>query len=68
VITSKIKAQWMHLVILGVDFDDEEYGVKEEDKDIVKRENEAMLKKICDDVDGTVRMLAETVDELKCRE
>jgi ATP-dependent DNA helicase 2 subunit 2 len=63
-ITSKIKAQGMNLVILGVDFDDEEYGVKEEDKDVAKRENEAVLKKICDDVDGTFGTLAEAVDEL----
>jgi ATP-dependent DNA helicase 2 subunit 2 len=63
VITSKIKAQGINLVILGIDFDDEEYGVKEEDKNIVKRENETVLKKICDDVDGTFGTLAEAVEE-----
>jgi ATP-dependent DNA helicase 2 subunit 2 len=63
-ITSKIKVQEMNLVILGVDSDDEEYGVNEENKDVVKRENKAVLKKICHDVSGTFGTLAEVVDEL----
>jgi ATP-dependent DNA helicase 2 subunit 2 len=51
--------------VLGVDFDDAEYGFKEEDKSLVKRDNEKLLRKLtesCKDADfGT---MAEAVDSL----
>jgi ATP-dependent DNA helicase 2 subunit 2 len=46
----------IELVVLGVDFDDPEFGFKEEDKDLTKRENEATFSKLVDLVgtDGSV--------------
>ncbi|KAK3069934.1 ATP-dependent DNA helicase yku80 [Teratosphaeriaceae sp. CCFEE 6253] len=63
-IVSKLKEDSIKLVILGVDFDDAEYGFKEESKDAMKAENEAMLKQLCDDCDGAFGTLVQAVDEL----
>ena len=63
-ITSKIKADNIELVILGVDFDDPDYGFKEENKDAMKSENEAVLKTLCEDCNGAFGTLAQAVDEL----
>lgn len=64
-ITSKLKEDNVDLVVLGVDFDDAEYGFKEESKDATKAENEALLKTLCDDCNGTFGTLAQAVDELQ---
>lgn len=69
-ITEKLKADSIELVILGADFDDAEYGFKEEGKDATKAENEAILKTLCEDLNGpyatfgTFGTLAQAVDEL----
>ena len=63
-ITSKIKDDKMELLILGLDFDDADYGSKEEDKDPAKATNEAILKQIADDCEGTYGTLAQAIDEL----
>ncbi|WPG98426.1 Hypothetical protein R9X50_00121600 [Acrodontium crateriforme] len=63
-ITSKIKTDGIELVVLGVDFDDAEYGFKEENKDPIKSENEDLLKKLCEDCGGIIGTLAQAVDEL----
>ncbi|KAF7196411.1 ATP-dependent DNA helicase II subunit 2 [Pseudocercospora fuligena] len=63
--TKKIKEDNMELVILGVDFDDAEYGFKEEDKNSLKASNEAILKQFCDDCDGAFGTLAQAVNELQ---
>lgn len=63
-ITSKLKEDNIDLVVLGVDFDDAEYGFKEESKDVTKAENEAILKQLCDDCGGVYGTLAQAVDEL----
>nr|POF17338.1 atp-dependent dna helicase ii subunit 2 [Quercus suber] len=66
-ITSKLKEDKIELVILGVDFDDAEFGFKEESKDATKGENEQILKTLCTDLGdlGTCGTLAEAVDELQ---
>lgn len=51
----------------GVDFDDAEFGFKEEDKTEQKRANESLLKSLVDAVGedlGTFGTIAEAVDEL----
>lgn len=66
-ISSKLKEDGTQLIVLGVDFDDEEYGYKEEAKDAVKFENEEILRKFCEDLGelGQFGTLAEAVDELQ---
>ncbi|KAF4548829.1 ATP-dependent DNA helicase II subunit 2-like protein [Elsinoe fawcettii] len=63
-ITSKIKSDQMELLILGVDFDDPEYGFKEEDKPSLKAENESILKDLAEDCGGAFGTLAQAIDEL----
>ena len=64
-ITSKLKEEGIELVVLGVDFDDAEFGFKEEDKDQIKVSNEAILQQLCSDCDGVFGTLAQAVDEMK---
>lgn len=63
-IAKKIKADDMELVILGVDFDDPEYGYKEEDKDFEKTTNEGTLKALVDDCGGVFGTMQEAIEEL----
>ncbi|SLM37327.1 ku family dna [Lasallia pustulata] len=63
-ITKKIKQDTMELVILGVDFDDPEYGYKEEDKDSGKASNEETLKALAEGCDGVFGTLAQAIEEL----
>jgi ATP-dependent DNA helicase 2 subunit 2 len=64
-VTAKLKEDEIELVILGVDFDDPEYGFKEEDKDPTKAHNEDILRQLCDDCNGIFGTLAQAVDELQ---
>ena len=64
-ITAKLKEDNIELVVLGVDFDDAEYGFKEEGKDATKAENEEILRTLCGDCNGTFGTLAQAVDELQ---
>ncbi|MCJ1355467.1 MAG: ATP-dependent DNA helicase II subunit 2 [Icmadophila ericetorum] len=64
-ITKKIKEDGIELVIIGVDFDDAEYGFKEEDKDTGKRNNEKILKGLVEDCGGVFGTLAQAVEELQ---
>ncbi|PWY91052.1 ATP-dependent DNA helicase II subunit 2 [Aspergillus heteromorphus CBS 117.55] len=64
-ITKKIKEDNIELIILGPDFDDPEYGVKEEDKDPRKAENEALLRSLAEDCDGAYGTLEQAVAELE---
>lgn len=64
-ITDKLKEDSIELVVLGVDFDDAEYGFKEEGKDATKAENEEMLRKLCTDCNGVFGTLAQAIDELQ---
>ncbi|KAK5173886.1 ATP-dependent DNA helicase yku80 [Saxophila tyrrhenica] len=64
-IVSKMNADNMELVVLGVDFDDPEYGFKEEDKDSTKADNEEILRALCNDcATATFGTLAQAIDEL----
>jgi hypothetical protein len=64
VITSLIMIPRVDQIIGEVDCDDKDYQVKEEDNNIVKRGAEAILKRVCNDVNGTFGLLLELVDEL----
>ena len=59
IITSGIKFS-----VFGVDFDDPEYGYKEEGKDAEKREVEDVLKQFCVECQGTLATYAEVFDSL----
>ncbi|KAF7532060.1 hypothetical protein G7054_g8337 [Neopestalotiopsis clavispora] len=66
-IAEKLRDHNIQLTILGVDFDDAEYGFKEEDKTEQKATNEGLLKSLCDAVGedlATFGTIAEAVDEL----
>ncbi|KAI1384575.1 ATP-dependent DNA helicase II subunit 2 [Hypoxylon trugodes] len=63
-IAAKIKGCGIELVVLGVDFDDREFGVKEEDKTDRKRENEKVLRDLVDKCDGIYGTMAEAIAEL----
>ncbi|TKA24415.1 hypothetical protein B0A50_06735 [Salinomyces thailandicus] len=63
-IAKKVREDGIELVVLGVDFDDAEYGFKEESKDVAKRENEEILKQLCEDCGGVCGTLVQAVDEL----
>ncbi|GAM88849.1 hypothetical protein ANO11243_068830 [Dothideomycetidae sp. 11243] len=63
-IVTKITGDKMELVVLGVDFDDPEYGFKEEDKPSIKAESEAALKSLADNCNGVFGTLAQAIEEL----
>lgn len=64
-ISSRLNELDIELVVLGVDFDDSEYGFKEEDKPQLKAANEAILKSLVDKCNnGIFGTLAEAVEEL----
>ncbi|ETS79814.1 ATP-dependent DNA helicase II subunit 2 [Pestalotiopsis fici W106-1] len=66
-IAEKLQDNKIQLTILGVDFDDAEYGFKEEDKTEQKATNERLLKSLVDAVGedlATFGTIAEAVDEL----
>ncbi|KAI1615978.1 ATP-dependent DNA helicase 2 subunit 2 [Exophiala viscosa] len=60
----QFKNNGIELVILGIDFDDPEYGFKEEDKLEMKMDNERTLKKLVDLCDGVFGTMQEAIDEL----
>ncbi|KIV78563.1 hypothetical protein PV11_06207 [Exophiala sideris] len=60
----QFKNNGIELVILGIDFDDPEYGFKEEDKPEMKMENERTLNKLVDLCDGVFGTMQEAIDEL----
>ena len=63
-ISKKIKADEMELVVLGLDFDDPEYGYKEENKDFNKLTNEGILKALVEDCCGIFGTMKEAIEEL----
>lgn len=63
-ISKKIKADEMELVVLGVDFDDPDYGFKEEDKNFEKLTNEGTLKALVEDCNGIFGTMREAIEEL----
>ncbi|KAJ4268713.1 ATP-dependent DNA helicase yku80 [Fusarium torreyae] len=64
-ISKKMNDSNIQLTILGVDFDDPDYGFKEEDKPGTKEENEKALRSLANDCqDGVLATIAEAIDEL----
>ncbi|KAI4219831.1 MAG: hypothetical protein L6R36_008051 [Xanthoria steineri] len=63
-ITNKIKQDNMELVIVGVDFDDAEFGFKEEDKDPQKAKNEQIFAELAESCGGIFGTLQQAVEEL----
>ncbi|KAL8847322.1 MAG: hypothetical protein Q9221_007638 [Calogaya cf. arnoldii] len=63
-ITNKIKQDNMELVVVGVDFDDAEFGFKEEDKDPQKAQNERIFAELTESCDGVIGTLQQAVEEL----
>ncbi|KAK4692180.1 ATP-dependent DNA helicase 2 subunit 2, partial [Lecanoromycetidae sp. Uapishka_2] len=63
-ISKKIKADEMELVVIGVDFDDPDYGFKEEDKSEEKSTNESTLKALVEDCEGVYGTMQEAIEEL----
>ncbi|KAK2734274.1 ATP-dependent DNA helicase II subunit 2 [Myotisia sp. PD_48] len=63
-ITKQINEENIELVVLGVDFDDPEFGVKEEDKDEVKAHNEAVYRELTQSCDGVFGTLEQAISEL----
>ncbi|KAI5793617.1 putative Ku family DNA helicase [Pyronema domesticum] len=63
-IAAQIRHQNIKLTILGVDFDDAEYGFKEENKDEKKKRNEETLRGLCEQVEGNFGTMQEAVEEL----
>ncbi|OAA73951.1 Spen like and like SPOC, protein [Cordyceps fumosorosea ARSEF 2679] len=64
-IAHKINDANINLTVLGVDFDDPEYGFKEENKSPTKAENEKTLKALTDQcTDGVFASIVEAIDEI----
>ncbi|WAO88574.1 ATP-dependent DNA helicase II subunit 2 [Fusarium falciforme] len=64
-ISKKMNDSNIQLTVLGVDFDNPDYGFKEEDKPNTKEENEKALKSLVDDCEnGVFATIAEAIDEL----
>jgi ATP-dependent DNA helicase 2 subunit 2 len=63
-IVKKINGDNMELVVLGVDFDDPEYGFKEEGKPPQKAENETFLKLLTEKCNGIFGTVAQAIEEL----
>ncbi|CAG8951924.1 hypothetical protein HYFRA_00005729 [Hymenoscyphus fraxineus] len=68
-IYQKLNDSGIELVVLGVDFDDLDFGFKEEDKSEHKRNNEALLQKLVDGCSkGIFGTVAEAVENLSIPE
>jgi len=64
-IAKRMNGSNIALTVLGVDFDDPDYGTKEEDKSPTKLENERTLKTLVEACDeGTFASMAEAIDRL----
>ncbi|KAJ3486385.1 hypothetical protein NLG97_g6627 [Lecanicillium saksenae] len=64
-IAHKMNDSNISLTVLGVDFDDPEYGFKEEDKSSTKTENEKTLKALADQcTEGVFASIVEAIDEI----
>ncbi|KAI9882433.1 MAG: hypothetical protein M1823_005813 [Watsoniomyces obsoletus] len=63
-IARKLVEDRIELVVLGVDFDDPEFGVKEEDKDPRKAANEQLLKDLVEKSKGVYGTMAQAIAEL----
>ncbi|KAI1313654.1 Ku70/Ku80 N-terminal alpha/beta domain-containing protein [Xylaria venustula] len=64
-ISEKMKKSGIQLTVLGVDFDDAEFGFKEEDKSSIKSQNEGILRDLVEKCDGLYGTMAEAISELE---
>ncbi|KAK6510326.1 ATP-dependent DNA helicase II subunit 2 [Arthrobotrys conoides] len=64
-IIGQIKEQKINLTVLGVDFDDLEFGFEEQDKSLAKAETEKALKQLCNQCDGMYGTLSEAIEEIQ---
>ena len=62
---AQIKQQNIQLTVLGTDFDDAEYGFKEEDKPFQKKQNESALRRLAELSDGIFATMAEAIEGLQ---
>ncbi|KAK3990634.1 ATP-dependent DNA helicase [Cladorrhinum sp. PSN332] len=64
-VAEKLNESNIELVVIGVDFDDPEYGFKEEDKSRAKRQNEETLQKLVEACEnGVYGTMQQAVEEL----
>ena len=63
-IIKKMRSDDMELVVLGIDFDDADYGFKEEGKTPIKAHNENFLRDLVEKCGGTFGTMAEAIGEL----
>ncbi|KAH6624996.1 ATP-dependent DNA helicase II subunit 2 [Chaetomium sp. MPI-SDFR-AT-0129] len=64
-VAAKLNDFGIELVVIGVDFDDSDYGFKEEDKSRVKAANEKILRKMVEScTDGVFGTMQQAVEEL----
>ncbi|KAL7785521.1 hypothetical protein V8C37DRAFT_412904 [Trichoderma ceciliae] len=65
-IARKTRDSNIELTVLGVDFDAPDYGFKEEDKNVVKKQNEETLKKLVDSCgkDARFASMVEAIDDM----
>ncbi|KAI1331123.1 Ku70/Ku80 N-terminal alpha/beta domain-containing protein [Xylariaceae sp. FL0255] len=63
-ISERISELGIQLIVLGVDFDDADFGYKQEDKPDLKKRNEALLRELADKCDGVFGTMAEAIAEL----
>ncbi|KAI9166682.1 ATP-dependent DNA helicase II subunit [Paramyrothecium foliicola] len=64
-IAKKMNDSNIQLTVLGVDFDDAEYGYKEEDKSHTKAENEQIFRSLVEECkDGVFASIVEAIDDL----
>ncbi|KAF2101399.1 putative Ku family DNA helicase [Rhizodiscina lignyota] len=63
-IIKKVKEDGIQLTVLGVDFDEAEYGFKEENKDVQKAENENILRNITEGCGGAFGTMEEAISQL----
>jgi ATP-dependent DNA helicase 2 subunit 2 len=61
---AEIKKNDIELVVLGVDFDDAEFGFKEEDKHPIKAKNEASLRRLVELSSGMFGTMQEAIQGL----
>lgn len=61
---TQIKQNDIHLTVLGIDFDDPEYGFKEENKPLDKAQNETALKRLVNLTEGVYGTMDEAIEGL----
>ena len=63
-IAKKVKAENIELTVLGVGFDDAEFGYKEENKDPTKEHNEQLLRNLAEASGGVFGTMADAITQL----